>query len=492
MTLGENIKKARRRCSLTQEQLAVEMALPTSAIAKWEDNTEKPGVYRLRLLAKVLNVSVDDLLESKEVTGRPVMDEINSLAQLGAEGKNTSRDRMNNAKNSDGETRVSAVEFGRQMTGEETMSDSNQTALSQDTEQRPQQFIDAAGTQGQPPQLPGIPGFVQGQPPQQPGIPGFVQEQPPQGYAHPMQNMSAPKRQRIRPNGKRYFSARTIVFPIVFLVLYFVIQMLGTALAGLSYFASDSFASLMDTSLDLADMIREMIKAIGVPALLYSTPVQILLFAIFLWYQKRKNPQYLLLRPNHASVFPLALGIAFGSLGLATLFILLFDMLAKFSPFWQNVMVTYQQSTEVLQGVDLLLTTLCVAILVPIAEELLFRGIIAEEIRQVAPDWLAILLSGVIFALVHGNLIQILYVLPLGFILGAAYIWTNTIWVPILIHVVFNFFGSIVSTQFADNETAVTVYTIFLLVMIPLGIICFVIINRMFRKDKKAAVGKPA
>ena len=162
----------------------------------------------------------------------------------------------------------------------------------------------------------------------------------------------------------------------------------------------------------------------------------------------------------------------------------LFELLAKNSSFWQNMMVTYQQSTEILQGVDLLLTTLVSAVLVPIAEELLFRGIITEEIRRVAPDWLIILLGGVIFALVHGNLVQILYLIPLGILLGAAYIWSNSIWVPILMHVVFNFFGSIVSTHVSANDTAQTVYTIFLFVMIPVGIVSAIIMNRMFRKNK--------
>lgn len=153
-------------------------------------------------------------------------------------------------------------------------------------------------------------------------------------------------------------------------------------------------------------------------------------------------------------------------------------------------MVNYQQSTEALQGVDLLLTTLGVAVLVPIAEELLFRGIITEEIRRVAPDWLAILLGGVIFALVHGNIVQILYVLPLGLLLGAAYIWSNSIWVPILMHVIFNFFGSILGMQIGENETVLTVYTVFLFVMIPVGVVSAFIMNRMYRKNKRVVLEK--
>ena len=67
MTLGEKIKEARKQCGLTQEQLADKMAISRSAIAKWESNKGLPDVDNLKVLAKLLNVSVDYLLDD----GRP-------------------------------------------------------------------------------------------------------------------------------------------------------------------------------------------------------------------------------------------------------------------------------------------------------------------------------------------------------------------------------------------------------------------------------------
>lgn len=456
MRLGERIRQARQQCGITQEQIAEKMMLSTSAIAGWESNAVLPGVDRLKLLAQLLHVSVDYLLENEAAMDGPAKREQNSLSQNGSTSEGKGDDHLMRPEFSGVETHASQDESSPQETGEEIMFEASQVIFLQDAVH----------------------------PPLHPCSPGFVQRQPPHGSPYPSQDLQAQPCLQIRPHGKRSFSARTAVFPITFLVLHFLIQLLGTAVAGISYLASGSFASLVDMSPDTTtDLIQELIKAIGIPALLCSTPLQIILYVIFLWYQKRKNRQYLLLHHTHAGVFPLGLVTAFGCLGVTTLLILLFDMLAKYSPFWQSMMVTYQRSTAALQGVDLLLTTLCVAILVPIAEELLFRGIITEEFRQVAPDWLAILLGGIVFALVHGNLVQILYVLPLGFLLGAVYIWTNSIWVPILIHVVFNFFGSIVSTLIGENEPVLMVYTIFLFVMIPAGVFCIFIINRMFRRN---------
>ncbi|MGI6579962.1 MAG: type II CAAX prenyl endopeptidase Rce1 family protein [Saccharofermentanales bacterium] len=428
MTLGDKIKDTRKQSGLTQEQLAETMTLSRSAIAKWESGTGLPDVDSLILLAQLLNVSIDDLLDDREAMAEHLISESDP-----------------------------------QITEEETMSETKQSDFSQDTTCRPQQSCS----------------------------PGYIQGPPLQGYAYPSQNLPALPRQRIRPNGKHYFSARTIVYPIVFLVVHFLIQLLICVFVVIFHLDSFPFSFFIDMSPEMIpEMIQELWQTIIIPTLLYSSPLQIITYVLFLWYQKRKNRQYLLVRPAYVTAFPLGLATAFGGLGITTLIIKLFEMLAKNSPVWQSILGDYQRSAMGLQGVDLLLMTLCIAVLVPIAEELLFRGIITEEIRRVAPDWLAIFLGGIIFALVHGNLIQILYVLPLGLLLSASYIWTNSIWVPVMIHVVFNFFGSVFEILIGENKTVHTVYTIFLIVMIPVGIFCIFIMNRMFKKNKKGVAEK--
>ena len=66
MTLGENIREARRNCGLSQEQLAEKMSVSRSAIAKWETDKGLPDVGNLKVLARLLNVSVDHLLDEAE------------------------------------------------------------------------------------------------------------------------------------------------------------------------------------------------------------------------------------------------------------------------------------------------------------------------------------------------------------------------------------------------------------------------------------------
>ena len=63
MTLGEKMREARRKCGFSQEQLADKMAVSRSAIAKWETDKGLPDVGNLKMLARILNVSVDYLLD---------------------------------------------------------------------------------------------------------------------------------------------------------------------------------------------------------------------------------------------------------------------------------------------------------------------------------------------------------------------------------------------------------------------------------------------
>lgn len=63
MTLGGKLKDARKSAGLTQEQLAVNLAVSRQAITKWESDKGIPDIENLKLLSKVLGVSVDYLLD---------------------------------------------------------------------------------------------------------------------------------------------------------------------------------------------------------------------------------------------------------------------------------------------------------------------------------------------------------------------------------------------------------------------------------------------
>ena len=74
----------------------------------------------------------------------------------------------------------------------------------------------------------------------------------------------------------------------------------------------------------------------------------------------------------------------------------------------------------------------------PVLEELLFRGVLFGGLTKIMPIWPAILLSGLVFAVIHINAATLI---PLWF-LGAAFAWlyvrTSTLLVPMAVHFSFN------------------------------------------------------
>ena len=63
MTFGEKLKEARKESGLSQEQFAEKMNVSRSAVAKWETDKGMPDVNNLKIMAQLLNVSVDYLLD---------------------------------------------------------------------------------------------------------------------------------------------------------------------------------------------------------------------------------------------------------------------------------------------------------------------------------------------------------------------------------------------------------------------------------------------
>ena len=66
MTFGEKLREARREAGLSQEQFAEKMSVSRSAVAKWEAGKGLPDVNNLKVMAQLLDVSVDYLLDEDE------------------------------------------------------------------------------------------------------------------------------------------------------------------------------------------------------------------------------------------------------------------------------------------------------------------------------------------------------------------------------------------------------------------------------------------
>lgn len=61
-----NIKEAREKAGLTQQDLANELGVGQSTVAMWETQKSLPRTDKLPALAKILGCTIDELLKKEE------------------------------------------------------------------------------------------------------------------------------------------------------------------------------------------------------------------------------------------------------------------------------------------------------------------------------------------------------------------------------------------------------------------------------------------
>ena len=84
-------------------------------------------------------------------------------------------------------------------------------------------------------------------------------------------------------------------------------------------------------------------------------------------------------------------------------------------------------------------------ILPPLVEEVLFRGLIFGYLRRAGACFaVANLIQAVLFGIFHMNLVQGIYAAVLGFLLGYLAWRYESLLVPMALHALFNFFGTVV------------------------------------------------
>jgi len=63
MNLAMNIKSARKRLGMSQEELAKRIGTQQKAISGYETGVRSPRIDKIPKLARVLKVSIDDLVK---------------------------------------------------------------------------------------------------------------------------------------------------------------------------------------------------------------------------------------------------------------------------------------------------------------------------------------------------------------------------------------------------------------------------------------------
>lgn len=101
---------------------------------------------------------------------------------------------------------------------------------------------------------------------------------------------------------------------------------------------------------------------------------------------------------------------------------------------------------EAILNSNVFIAFLVTAVLAPIIEEVLFRGLILEKLSHAFSAKTAIIISAVLFGIAHGNIEQGIFAGIFGIALGYAYMKTHSIIPGIIGHFVNNFTATALST----------------------------------------------
>lgn len=187
-------------------------------------------------------------------------------------------------------------------------------------------------------------------------------------------------------------------------------------------------AALMSVTASMTEVILKYYVEISAVTSLCTIPMTVYLFKM-----DRKNEVQMNTPVNKKA--PLGKYIWIPILGCAVCFgfncLILMTDLAFLSE-------SYVETSSLFYSASFPVQIVCIGVITPLAEELLFRGIIFKRLREHAGFKVAALCASLFFATIHGSMIQMVYTLILGMFLAYVYEKYGSFKAPVLLHISVN------------------------------------------------------
>lgn len=128
------------------------------------------------------------------------------------------------------------------------------------------------------------------------------------------------------------------------------------------------------------------------------------------------------------------------------------------------------------KNVNLLLQIVCVVVLTPIAEEIVFRGAVFGFLRGKYSFFFSAVLSSILFGLIHGVGLYTLSTFIMGMFFCLAYEKTNSLLSCVLIHMVNNLIGviSIIQTSASDSSNQSGTSLVFGIIALAVSVLIYI------------------
>jgi len=95
----------------------------------------------------------------------------------------------------------------------------------------------------------------------------------------------------------------------------------------------------------------------------------------------------------------------------------------------------YEETMEALYSTGFAMQILCLGILVPVCEELVFRGLMYKRMRENAGFVWAMIYTAIVFSFVHVNIVQAIYAFAMAAVFAFVYEKYGSVKAPIIAHI---------------------------------------------------------
>lgn len=128
--------------------------------------------------------------------------------------------------------------------------------------------------------------------------------------------------------------------------------------------------------------------------------------------------------------------------------------------------------------VNIVLFIISIAVIPAIVEEFATRVVLLNSLRRWG-DKFAIIISATVFALMHGNFVQIPFAFVVGLMLGYLAVKTGSIWLSMIVHFSNNFISALLSIlgNYLNSYIMVILNIITMILPILIGLIVFLIVK---------------
>ncbi len=163
---------------------------------------------------------------------------------------------------------------------------------------------------------------------------------------------------------------------------------------------------------------------------------------------------------------------------------LLISITYVINPVWLENYMELFETAGLTDGTSVVMAVYAI-LLAPVGEELVFRGVTMRCARKAMPFWLANIFQALMFGIFHMNVVQGVYAFALGLLLGYVCECGGSIYYSILLHVVFNFWGTYVSEWLDFGERYAVEYAFY-----GVATVMLVLVIILFNRGRKALAEK--